>query len=334
MAEEHAAAVGINNLPPNNIFVYTGEQDVPFDVTHVRIDRSVKIIPARAFYRRANLVSVETHDGIEKIEQGAFYGCWSLRGIKLSGVREIEDRAFACCFALSDVEFGNKLETIGEGALNNCRSLQKIKIPTVETIEVAAFGSCERLTDAEFGVKLERIEDFAFADCPRLQRIAIPLKDNMFTFDTFLQRYTQFDSCENLTTVDLVGVEGIRKSISWLMLESWRNEMNEEIDRINQLLPNAPSLEKTAGIQEWIESVIDRIKHYKAEHNRLLKEDMAQLELALWKAKLDEKEQDKSILKVPAKKAKIDVESMRKERRIMSGASIVIKNVLPFLQLG
>ena len=33
------------------------------------------------------------------------------------------------------------------------------------------------------------------------------------------------------------------------------------------------------------------------------------------------------------KKAKIDVESMRKERRITSGASIVIKNVLPFLKL-
>ena len=53
----------------NNIFVYTGSgQDVPQDVTHVRVDKSVKVIPARAFRGRRNLVSVETHDDLEIIE--------------------------------------------------------------------------------------------------------------------------------------------------------------------------------------------------------------------------------------------------------------------------
>ncbi len=63
---------------------------------------------------------------------------------------------------------------------------------------------------------------------------------------------------------------------------------------------------------------------------------MTQLELAIWKAKLDEKEgEDKSTLEVQPKKAKVDVEAMRKEKRITSGASIsiIIKNVLPFLEL-
>jgi hypothetical protein len=46
---------------------------------------------------------------------------------------------------------------------------------------------------------------------------------------------------------------------------------------------------------------------------------MTLLELALWKAKLDVSEEDHSSLKVhQTKKAKIDVESMRKERRIIS----------------
>ena len=88
-----------------------------------------------------------------------------------------------------------------------------------------------------------------------------------------------------------------------------------------------------AAIQEWITSVINRIEHYKAEHNRLLKEDMTQLELAVWKAKLGEKEEDNSNPKIQAKKANIVVESRRNERRITSGANIVIKNVLPFLKL-
>jgi hypothetical protein len=66
-----------------------------------------------------------------------------------------------------------------------------------------------------------------------------------------------------------------------------RNEMNQEIDRINQALPNTPADEKADAIERWIRSVINRIKRYKAEHNQLLKENMTLLELALWKAKLE-----------------------------------------------
>eukprot|EP00984_Skeletonema_dohrnii_P009385 scaffold3598_cov148-Skeletonema_dohrnii-CCMP3373.AAC.9 len=75
------------------------------------------------------------------------------------------------------------------------------------------------------------------------------------------------------------------------------------------------------------------MEHYKAEHYRLLKEDMTQLELAVSKAKLDEEEDDDSNQKVQTKRAKIYVESTRKERRIKSGADIIIRNVLPFLKL-
>jgi hypothetical protein len=129
-------------------------------------------------------------------------------------------------------------------------------------------------------------------------------------------------------------MEGIHKTISSLLLKRWRDEMNQEIDRINQDLPHTVANEKTDAIRLWIESVINRMEHYKAEHNTLLKEDMTQLELALWKVKLDENDDDNSNLKVQAKKAKFDVESMRNERRIMSGADIIIHNVIPFLQLG
>jgi len=332
MAEEQAAE-GIMNNPDNIIFVYTGEQEVPADVTHVLIDRSVKIIPERAFLNRQKLVSVEMHDGVEKIEEQAFQGCISLRGIKLLGVKIVERVAFQNCRALTDVEFGGKLETIREGAFSLCRSLRNINMPTVKTIGTGAFCNCKQLTDVELPA-VETIEPYAFLRCGSLRRILIPLKDNIFPPDPFLQRYTytQFDYCQNLSTVHLVG--GIHNTISSLLLESWRNEILQEIDRINQVLPNTPANDKTDAIRMWIISVISRMEHYKAEHRALLKEDMTQLELALWKAKLDDKDEDHADLEVQGKKAKIDVESMRKERRITSGASIVIKNVLPFLKLG
>ena len=51
------------------------------------------------------------------------------------------------------------------------------------------------------------------------------------------------------------------------------------------------------------------------------------LELALWKAKLGEKEE--KAVEERAKQAKVDTASARKDRRITCGADIVIKNVLP-----
>ena len=62
------------------IFVYLGgDQVVPNDVTHAIVDKSVKIIPRGAFRERRNLLSVETHDGVEIIEEEAFYVPFSPR---------------------------------------------------------------------------------------------------------------------------------------------------------------------------------------------------------------------------------------------------------------
>jgi hypothetical protein len=167
----------------DNVFVYTGQQVVPRNVTHVIIDRSVKIIPERAFSYRVHLVSVETHDGIEIIEAYAFDGCTSLRGIKLPGVREVGPWAFNYCLSLSDVEFGDKLDTIGGHAFFDCCSLQRVKMPSARFIGVWAFFGCEQLTNVELPT-VERIGEYAFTRCEKLQRIAISLKDNTFSLDS------------------------------------------------------------------------------------------------------------------------------------------------------
>ena len=108
--------------------------------------------------------------------------------------------------------------------------------------------------------------------------------------------------------------------------------MMEEIDRINQDLPNTGYWGEPTTIQQWIERVINRIEHYKTQHNALLKEAMMLLELALWKAKLDD-EYNGNDGKEGARVTRGRVKRARKERCVTSGASIVIKNVLPFLQL-
>ena len=303
----------------DEIFVYMGgNQQVPPVVGRARIHKSVKIVRARAFQFCQHLIYVEFHDGIEIIEERAFTACWSLKGpIKLLGVKIIKQFAFDWCHRLTDVEFGDKLETIEHHAFNGCTALKKVRMPSVRTIGKWAFAGSKELSDVEFGGELDALQEGTFRNCPELKRIALPLKGNMIEDGVF-------DDCPKLETVNLVG--GIHQTVASLHLESWRDEMNNEINRINQVLPSTCSVggDKGGEMRQWMESVIHHLDHYKAEHKALLKEATTLLELALWKTNLAEKEGGEV-----AKEGQRE----REEVRVISGASIVIKNVLPFLVL-
>jgi hypothetical protein len=307
-----------------DIFVYTGGgQRLPRDVKRVRIAENVDIIAARTFEGCRELIEVEGHHGITKIEHRTFRYCRRLRRVsKMTGVVEIEECAFGVCPALSELEF-DKLEIIGECALAFCNSLPCINMPSIRSVGKYAFQHCHALTDAVFGQDLEKIEEYAFYGCTTLRRIAIPSKDNLIIGNN------AFNMC-SLSRVDTLDV-GI---ISHLHMESWRNEMKDEIDRINQTLPNTRAIEKTQAVQQWIAGVLRRMEQYKGEHQTLVKEAMTLLELVLWKANLRENKADD----VAATQEGVRVtRGQRKRKRndscITSGASIVIKNVLPFLAL-
>jgi hypothetical protein len=331
--------------------IYMGGQDVvPRNATHVRVDKSVKVIQSRAFYEHPNLVEFECHDGVDTIEGYAFEECPSLKRVKMPGVRVVEKYAFFGCEALTDVDC-DKLETIGVGAFCCCKSLRSMNLPSVKIVELKAFLGCISLVDMTFGDKLESIRSVgdpffdggAFCDCYALTRITIPLKDGMITHDDI------FRGCRSLASVDLVG--GIHETISSLHLEKWRDEMKAEIGRINQILPNTDAGtpwfdgdypdeglhpggpwfdgdpgEKARKIRMWIASVLHKMEHYKAEHCTLLKEAATTLELALWKSRLGGDNND-----VPSE----GDEKGRAECRNNCGAdmSIIISNVLLFLKI-
>ena len=307
----------------DEVFVYMGgDQQVPDLVRRSKIHESVNIVRANAFRNRRHLISVEFHDGVEIIEEDAFADCTSLCGpIKLLGIKIIKECAFYFCSGLTDVDFGDQLETIGQSAFNMCIRLTNVRIPSVRTIGESAFFGCSKLYDVEFGGALRTLQRWAFHCCSKLKRVALPLKDDMIEDDAFL-------GCYKITTVDVVG--GIHNTIASLHLEGWRNEMNNEINSINQILPTI-TLRKTGAIQQWLRTVISRLDHYKAEHILLLKEATTLLELALWKANLDN-EGDR-LEREGVRTTRSHRKRARKEICVTSGASIVIKNVLPFLAL-
>ena len=125
--------------------------------------------------------------------------------------------------------------------------------------------------------------------------------------------------------------------------------MNDEIDSFNQG-PPSDSYDKTASIRQWMETIIRKLEQFKSEHYVLLKKNMTQLELALWKANLHEEEEEEEEREKPSKKAKLDeecekafteaeaveanlqnAETARQQARITCGANLIIPHVLSFL---
>jgi len=198
----------------------------------------------------------------------------------MPGVEVVEKNAFITCKALTYIECG-KLEIIRCQAFQYCNSLGSINLPSAKIVEGDAFNYCTALTNVKFGNKLERIERMAFNKCPSLERITTPLKDGLITHDYI------FTGCDNLKRVDLVEGE-VHETIAALQLEEWRNDMNEEINSINHILPDTPvgsgrddKGENARAIGTWIRSVLRKIIRYRAKHQRYLNEAATTLQLQL-----------------------------------------------------
>ncbi len=305
----------------DSIFVYTGGQ-APHNVRRVRVDESTDAIADEAFWNNPYLENIEMHNRVGRIGYQAFRYCPALKWIKLPGVEVIEYGAFADC-GLEYVEFGDKLRSIEECAFFNCTSIEKVQFASPLRVGKYAFEDCEKLTEVELPEEVKGVECGAFEFCPSLQRISMPLKDGIFGDQAVY-------GCEKLTTINIIG--SIHKTISYLSLESWRNEIYAEIDRVNRVLPDADQKEKTHIIQQWMISVSSIVEYYKNEHCNLIHEAMVQLDLALWKVNLDEKNVC-SLSEVGTTTNTVLSARARQEQFITSRATIVIKNVLPFLEL-
>ena len=183
-----------------------------------------------------------------------------------------------------DVQCGN-LEIIKQHAFSEC-PLFTIDLPYARIVKARAFESCTFLTDVKFGSKLERIEGATFLRCSSLERITLPLKEGIITSDDI------FQACEELKHIDLMERVKLQETVAALHFEGWRNDMNEVIDSINRILPNARAGDfgdngngdvggKVRVIRWWIREILGKINQYKAEHQRILDEAAITLQLAL-----------------------------------------------------
>ena len=154
--------------PPNeaatagdtSIYIYNGDDNDEEikDVTHIKVDSSVTIIPQNAFKDLTSLISIKLPKGLTRIEDHAFENCKSLTSINIpSTVISIGNFAFCKCKKLQSISFSTineeddkggkqqqqQLERIGEYAFKSCKSITHIKLPTsITTIDKCAFYNC------------------------------------------------------------------------------------------------------------------------------------------------------------------------------------------------
>ena len=159
----------------SSVYIYNGVGEVPMNVTHVRVDPSVTVIPERVFeFRR--LVEVELPEGLIRIEDDAFQQCYSLKKINIpSTVAEIARGAFSGCNDLEAITLPDGLQRLGQYAFIGCKSLQRINIPSnVETIEEGAFMTCDNLSEVLLSEGLRETENGAFSHCKSLESVTLP----------------------------------------------------------------------------------------------------------------------------------------------------------------
>jgi len=159
-----------------SVYIYNGVGRVPRNVTHVRIDPSVTVIPQDAFFNSQQLVEVKLPEGLVHIEVRAFYNCNSLKTINIpSTVTEIGDYAFDECEKLVVVHLPEGLQRLGGWAFHHCTSLQSINIPpAIEVIKEGAFCHCHSLADIKFPEGVRGIELDGFSRCMSLVSVTLP----------------------------------------------------------------------------------------------------------------------------------------------------------------
>lgn len=159
----------------------------------------VTSIGEKAFYYDSGKVSsIVIPEGIDRIEDDAFGGCFFLSNVQLpKSLLSIGDYAFGYCADLVSVELPENLESLGKGAFDACYGLKTVNIPKgITQIRDCTFRECRALAEIVLHDGIISIGHSAFYDCSSLISITIPNGVTEILISTFA-------SCDVLQTVRL-----------------------------------------------------------------------------------------------------------------------------------
>lgn len=187
----------------------------------IRIPESIRVVRNVPLLKNRLLKEIHVSDGVQAIEDEAFYGndgvreihlpksmtlipnelfrgCGSLETVSLPvSLTLIPRYTFGGCKKLRNVNLPKTIEAIAEGAFYNCFSLREVHLPSkLKILPEKIFFGCHSLTTVKLPSKIKEIRRGAFSDCSSLESIRIP---NSVT----LIGESAFEGCTSLKEVIL-----------------------------------------------------------------------------------------------------------------------------------
>ena len=123
----------------------------------------VTTIGKSAFSNKTMIRTLIICDGIETIQEDAFYNCNSMSKVVIpDSVTDLS--GFQDCSSLFEIEIPSRVTSIGDYAFFGCGNLTSIEIPSrVTSIGKGAFAHCSSLTSIEIPSSVTSIGHSAFA---------------------------------------------------------------------------------------------------------------------------------------------------------------------------
>ena len=139
---------GITEIPA---YMFSGCSNLTKIEPHIEQGylKNVKSIGAYAFENCQSLTELPLPNGLETINAGAFWGCWSLKYLEIPEQVTFPEGTsflFASCYDLESVNLPANIERIGDRCFMGCGSLKSFMIPSsVTQIGELAFSWCYSL---------------------------------------------------------------------------------------------------------------------------------------------------------------------------------------------
>jgi len=175
-----------------------------------------------------------------------------------STVKEICDNAFLRCVNLREVLLNEGLLKIGDDAFAGCVALVRIQVPsTVTAIGTGAFSECTSLKEVELNEGLQEIGDEVFEDCAQLVCIKVP------------------SISKRINGLSRTSLDQVKSKVRSFQDLEWR---------IGELFVSPEAIR----VSNWESTRFNLNKVLKWVSGYELKESMSIVDLALWKAQIEE----------------------------------------------
>lgn len=144
-----------------------------FDLNGTHIEDIGILKELKEEYISKNITKCIIPNSVILIEDGAFMGCNSLKGVIIpNSVTNIGFAAFLECTSLEEITIPDNVTNIKVSTFYRCKSLKEINIPdSVRAIDDKVFSNCKSLTSIAIPYNVTSIGNLAFYNCESLKEV-------------------------------------------------------------------------------------------------------------------------------------------------------------------